>query len=125
MYTQKTKSLNILLIEDDQEAILINSKMLNLFGHNVKCVVTKDEAVKEVNDNYDCILLDISLKNSNGSDLIYAIGRKNNFNKYHHIILITNYLINDINTQYEMLGITQVLKKPIQPDLLQQAISSY
>lgn len=125
MYTQISKPLSILLIEDDQEAILINSKLLNLFGHIVKCVSTKDEAIKEEINNYDCILLDINLKNSSGSEIIYTIGQKSNFSKYHHIIVITNHLMNDIRDHYGMLGITQILQKPIDPDLLQQAVNSF
>lgn len=65
--------VNILLVEDDTIIAGSIKYYLDNEGFNVKCVNNTKYGLKEIKNNYDLILLDVTLGDENGFDLFYEI----------------------------------------------------
>ena len=68
----------ILIVEDDSTISMGLSYYLKQEGYQVITVSTYKEAMEEINDSYNLVLLDLSLPDGNGFDLFKAI--KERFN---------------------------------------------
>ena len=59
--------LKVLLVEDDEQLSRNLSKFLIMEGYNVVCAGGQTEALKVFEESkYDCVLLDVSLRDGNG-----------------------------------------------------------
>lgn len=125
MFVNNSRSLKILLVDDNPTSMFVHKKMLECFGHIVKCVDSEKEAIKNANENYDCILLDVSFSDASWLDIAASIRHQDGYHQYHTIIATTNYLMDDINCQCKKLGINKILTKPISPYALHEAVFSF
>ncbi len=116
---EEMKSLNILIVDDNEQITKMLSTFLELKEH--KCTVANDgkeglEIIKE--DRHDVVLLDLAMPEFDGYAVIKDL-EENNMLKDHKIIVFTASTI----TQEELdglvdRGVHSYILKPIDIDLL-------
>lgn len=116
---EETKSLEILIIDDNEQITKMLTTFLELKDH--KCTVANDgkeglSIIKE--DRHDVILLDLAMPEFDGYAVIRDL-EENNILKNHKIIVFTASTI----TQEELdelvnRGVTSYILKPIDIDIL-------
>jgi len=118
--------MKVLIVDDNQDITLLLSRFLNAKGF--ENVVTNDprdglEHIKE--GNYDVVLLDISMPEFSGIDIIRALEKEKILKDQKIIIFSANaFTDNEIHDLLKMEGVKDCLKKPIQLNKLLTAISS-
>ena len=116
---ERTKSLEILIIDDNEQITKMLTTFLELKEH--KCTVANDgkEGLNIIKENrHDVILLDLAMPEFDGYSVIKDL-EDNNMLKDHKIIVFTASTI----TQEELddivkRGVTTYLLKPIDIDVL-------
>ncbi|MCJ8306590.1 MAG: response regulator [Nitrosopumilus sp.] len=119
MNKMETKSLNILMIDDNEQITKMLSTFLELKKH--KCTVVDEgrEGLKIIKEGkHDVILLDLAMPEFDGFDVIKDL-EKNNLLKNHKILVFTASTI----TQEELdklveRGVSAYILKPIDIDIL-------
>jgi len=118
--------MKVLLVDDNQEITLLLSKFLKSKGF--ENVVTNDprdglNRIKE--EKYDFVLLDITMPEFSGIDIIHAL-EKEKILKDQKIVIFsaTTFTTSQINDLLKKDGIQGCLKKPIQLNELLTAITS-
>jgi len=118
--------MQILIIDDNQDITGLLSKFLKEKGFDN--VVTNDprdglERIKE--KKYDVVLLDISMPEFNGIDIIETLEREKILKDQKIVIFsATAFTTTEINDLLKKEGIHGCLKKPIQLHELLTAITS-
>ena len=118
--------MKILLIDDDKQTTSMLSKFFNFEGHTT--VVTNDpmEGLQLIQQEYyDVILLDISMPEFNGLNIIKILAT-NEVLKYQNIFLFSGYDYgrSQIKDLLSRDGVNGFLKKPMELDKLLTAITS-
>jgi len=117
--------VQVLIVDDNQDITDLLSKFLTTKGFDV--VVTNDprdglELIKE--QNYDVVLLDISMPEFSGIDIIEALERKKILKDQKIIIFSANaFTTSEINDLLRKDGVNGCLKKPIQLSEILAAIT--
>jgi len=117
--------VQVLIVDDNQDITDLLSKFLTTKGFDV--VVTNDprdglELIKE--QNYDVVLLDISMPEFSGIDIIEALERKKILKDQKIIIFSANaFTTSEINDLLRKDGVNGCLKKPIQLSEILEAIT--
>lgn len=117
--TEKMKSLEILIIDDNEQITKMLTTFLELKDH--KCTVANDgkEGLNLIKESrHDVILLDLAMPEFDGYSVIKDL-EENNVLKDHKIIVFTASTI----TQEELdqlvkRGVTSYILKPIDIDIL-------
>jgi len=117
--SEKMESLNILIIDDNEQITKMLTTFLQLKEH--KCTIANDgkEGLNLIKENrHDVILLDLAMPEFDGYSVIEDL-EKNNSLKDHKIIVFTASTI----TQEELdqlvtRGVTSYILKPIDIDIL-------
>jgi len=118
--------MKVLIVDDNQDITDLLSKFLKSKGFDI--VVTNDprdglERIKE--KNYDAVLLDISMPEFSGIDIIESLERKKILKDQKIIIFsATAFTTNEINAMLKKDGVQGCLKKPIQLSEILTAITS-
>ena len=118
-------SVQVLIVDDNEDITELLSKFLTKKGFDV--VVTNDprdglELIKE--QNYDVVLLDISMPEFSGIDIIEALERKKILKDQKIIIFSANaFTTSEINDLLRKDGVNGCLKKPIQLSEILAAIT--
>jgi CheY-like chemotaxis protein len=119
MNKMETKSLNILMIDDNEQITKMLSTFLELKKH--KCTVVDEgrEGLKIIKENkHDVILLDLAMPEFDGFDVISDL-EKNNLLKNHKIIVFTaSTITQDELDQLVKRGVSSYILKPIDIDVL-------
>lgn len=116
----------VLIVDDNQDITGLLSRFLKAKG--IENVVTNDpfdglERIKE--EKYDVILLDISMPELSGIDIIQALEREKILKDQKIVIFsATAFTTRQINDLLKKEGIQGCLKKPIQLNELLTAITS-
>lgn len=118
--------MKILVVDDDKQTTSMLSKFFNYEGHLT--VVTNDpmEGLKHIQqDKFDVILLDISMPEFNGLNIIKILAT-NEILKDQNIFIFSgvDYYENQIKDMLTRDGINGFLKKPIELDKLLTTITS-
>ncbi len=118
--------MKILVVDDDKQTTSMLSKFFNYEGHST--VVTNDpmEGLKHIQqDKFDVILLDISMPEFNGLNIIKILAT-NEILKDQNIFIFSgvDYYENQIKDMLTRDGINGFLKKPIELDKLLTTITS-
>ena len=118
--------MKILLIDDDRQTTSMLSKFFNFEGHTT--VVTNDpmEGLQLIQQEYyDVILLDISMPEFNGLNIIKILAT-NEVLKYQNIFLFSGYDYgkSQIKDLLRREGINGFLKKPMELEKLLTEITS-
>jgi len=116
---EETKSLEILIIDDNEQITKMLTTFLELKEH--KCTIANDgkEGLSIIKENrHDVILLDLAMPEFDGYSVIQDL-EENNMLKDHKIIVFTASTI----TQEELdelvkRGVTSYILKPIDIDVL-------
>ncbi len=119
MNKMETKSLNILMIDDNEQITKMLSTFLELKKH--KCTVVDEgrEGLKIIKENkHDVILLDLAMPEFDGFDVIRDL-EKNNLLKNHKILVFTaSTITQDELDQLVKRGVSSYILKPIDIDVL-------
>jgi DNA-binding response OmpR family regulator len=118
--------MKILLVDDNQDITALLSKFLEVKGF--ENVVTNDpkeglERIKE--ENYDVVLLDISMPDLSGIDIIQTLEREKILKDQKIVIFSANaFTSSQVSDLLKKDGIQSCLKKPIQLNEILTAITS-
>jgi len=118
--------MKILVVDDDKQTTSMLSKYFNYEGHTT--IVTNDpmEGLRHIQqEHYDVILLDISMPEFNGLNIIKILAT-NEILKDQNIFIFSgvDYLENQIKDMLMRDGVNGFLKKPIELDELLTAITN-
>ncbi|RFS24045.1 sigma-54-dependent Fis family transcriptional regulator [Chitinophaga silvatica] len=105
---------NILIIDDEINICTLLSKFLGKHGFDVDTTMTGNAALKMMKEkNYDLVLCDYRLKDTDGAQLLQDIHQ---INPSTIVIIITGYT--DVRVAVEMVknGAYDYLSKPLYPD---------
>jgi len=118
--------MKVLIVDDNQDITELLSKFLKAKGF--ESVVTNDprdglERIKE--EKYDVVLLDISMPEFSGINIIQTLEREKILKDQNIIIFsAVAFTTNELNDLLKKDGIKVLLKKPIQLNELLTAITS-
>jgi CheY-like chemotaxis protein len=112
---------NVLLVEDDLLLQMVTAKAVRRWGHHVDIASTGAEAAKlALNNNYDVVLLDISLPDMNGLDVMRLVIEKKQYQMI--FIALTSHIAKESRAHFISQGVMEVVTKPFDPLLLRQLI---
>ncbi|HEX8143395.1 MAG TPA: response regulator [Pyrinomonadaceae bacterium] len=110
----------ILIIEDQEDLAELYESALEKAGYKVRNAYTGEEGLAEFQANgADLILLDMTLPEMNGAQVLKAIRA---LNASLPIIIVTGEASDDLRQQCEMLGVEEYLSKPPDLDAMLEAI---
>ena len=121
---KKSKSLNILIVEDDYTSSVYLSTILNKKTRNIQSVNNGLEAVEFCRNNpdLDLVLMDIKLPGLNG---LTATKQIREFNKTVKIIAQTAHAIEGDAKKAKEAGCDAYISKPINKEVLFMLIEKY
>jgi len=111
--------MKVLIIDDNKDITDLISKYLNLNDHQCHVANNGRNGLNLIeSQNHDVVLLDISMPEFSGIDIVNTIAKKDK-SALRKIILFTASSVstNEIDKLLE-LGVHSCLKKPIDPDEL-------
>lgn len=113
------RSLNILLVEDDELTLSAMSKILRNMGHNVSAVATRSDALAASDEQrFDVLVSDLGLPDGSGIDLMRQLG-----DRYAgRAIALTGYGMEEDVRASLKAGFALHLTKPIDVRKLKAAI---
>jgi PAS domain S-box-containing protein len=122
---EKSASLRLLLVEDEEVSRLSAFMILKRMGHEV--VTAKDglEALSVVRrDNFDCILMDVQMPVMDGVEATKRIrsGSSGTLNAQVPIIAITAYAMTGDREKFLEAGMNDYVAKPVQVEDLKKAL---
>lgn len=121
--TKVGKSLRLLLVEDDKVNQKVVRKMLVERGYSVQEANNGIEAIELfTKDTYDAILMDIQMPKMNGIEAATKIRSLEQEGKHTPIIALTAYSLPGDREKFLRLGMDEYVSKPIQMDVLFDAI---
>jgi two-component system, sensor histidine kinase len=122
----EVRSLKILLAEDNLVNQKVASRMLEKAGHQVTLVNNGEEAVAVFQkQSFDMILMDIQMPIMSGDNATRLIREQEELNKNTPIpiIALTAHAMSGDREKYLALGMNDYLTKPIERDLLMEAVA--
>ena len=123
--TVPTRSLKILLVEDNNVNQLIAKKFLTKDGHEVVCAVNGLEAVNKIKtDTFDVVLMDINMPVMDGQEATIIIRKEFDETQLPIIALTASATLGN-KEHYNEIGMNNTLAKPLRKELLSQALSAY
>ena len=110
----------ILVIEDQEDLAELYEAALKEAGYKVRNAYTGEEGLAEFQANgADLILLDMTLPEMNGAQVLRAI---RSINANIPIIIVTGETSDELRQQCQMLGVQEYLSKPPDYDAMLAAI---
>jgi len=111
--------MKVCIIDDNVSITGMFSKLLKMEGHEV--VVANDGkaglALLE-NDVFDATILDISMPEFSGIDVVESLNQSGRINEQKIVILTASSVSNEELDKLKDKGVKKILKKPLQLDLL-------
>lgn len=118
---EKSKPLNILLVEDSKFLQLVHSRLIESMGHKVTLAEQGAEVLGMDLNKFDLILLDLGLPDIDGFEICNTIRRRKNKNdKAIPIIALTGYDDIDSQEKAKKVGIDFLISKPPEPKKLSE-----
>lgn len=111
----KTKSKNVLLIDDDELVLKTLSKFLKIYGYKVNSVKDGESALKEIeNSVFNLVIADVRMPGMDGLETVKRIRQMNNDKKKSHIpeIIITGYMDSAAQQEAQRMGVADYIHKP-------------
>ncbi len=121
----KIKHLNILLAEDNETNIVLESTVLKKLGHSVTVARNGLEALNLINiHKFDIVFMDIEMPVMDGIDATKRIrrGESGNENKDIFILAMTAHAVADIKKDGIDAGMNDFITKPIDITQIQERI---
>ena len=116
---QEEESLNILIIDDNEQITKMLTTFLELKKH--KCTVANEgkEGLKLIQeDKHDVILLDLAMPEFDGYNVIKELEEKNTIRDYKIIVFTASTITQDELDELVKRGVTSYILKPIDIDVL-------
>jgi len=116
---QEEESLNILIIDDNEQITKMLTTFLELKKH--KCTVSNEgkEGLKLIQeDKHDVILLDLAMPEFDGYNVIKELEEKNTIRDYKIIVFTASTITQDELDELVRRGVTSYILKPIDIDIL-------
>jgi DNA-binding response OmpR family regulator len=117
--------VKVLIIDDNQETTYLLSKYLNAKG--IENIVTNDpiDGLKKIKEeNYDTVLLDISMPEFSGIDIIHTLEREKRLQDQKIIIFSAiSFTDMEIHHLLQKEGVQVCIKKPMNLNNLLTAIT--
>lgn len=117
--------MKILIVDDNESITSMLSQYLIIKGH--KCTVSNNgtNGLQQIlRDKYDVVILDLSMPEFNGIDIIDHLHKNGKLNSQKIVVLtassISDAQINDLNVK----GVHASLRKPVRLEELMQAIAN-
>lgn len=124
-HSKATKSLNILVAEDNEVNAMIARAFLEKFGHNVQHVENGKLAVEAAKDGWaDLILMDVHMPEMNGIDATKAI-RSTEIGKELPIVGLTAEAFAERHVLFRKAGMNGVLTKPFTEQQLADTLATH
>lgn len=115
------RSLNILLVEDNEDTTLAMTTLLTLSGHTVESAANVEEAnEKSAGSRFDLLISDIGLPDGDGTDVVKVFLTHQNAPS----IAMTGYGMDDDVKRCRQAGFTAHVTKPVGFDRLSSLIQS-
>lgn len=122
---QKEFKLKILIVEDDRDTCDVLKQFLEFYGIMAVCALCAEDAMRlYLENNFDMLLVDISLPGMNGIDFMHWVRQRENGARTTPIVALTNHSAGPI---YEIIcnaGFDQVARKPTDLDRLPEIVKS-
>jgi len=116
---QKEKSLEILIIDDNEQITKMLTTFLELKEH--KCTIANDgkEGLGLIKENrHDVILLDLAMPEFDGYSVIKDLEENNSLKDHKIIVFTASTITQDELDQLVTRGVTSYILKPIDIDVL-------
>ena len=116
---------SILAIEDNPDNRQLVTWILEDEGYRVTCAASAEEGIQRLLETpFDMILMDISLPGMDGKQ---ATGRIREMGRFRHlpIIALTAHAIKGEHEAIMASGVTDLITKPLDEDLLLERIAHY
>jgi len=123
--SQSEKSLNILIIDDNEQITKMISSFLDMSNH--ECTVINDgkEGLESIKTNqYDSIILDLAMPEYDGYKILETLNKEDPRQLHKIIILTASNIPIDTIRRFKELGIASCLQKPVDIDQLLAKITS-
>ena len=112
IFPEKLMGMKVLVVDDNSAAREVMDEYLKAFNFDVSLVSTGLEAISEVDDNFNLIILDWKMPGLNGLETWTRIKEKLGAN-VPYAIMVTAYGRNDISDQAIQEGIQRIMTKPV------------
>ena len=116
--------MKILLIDDNEDLLELCETFLNSVGHEFIGINNGIEGLQAIRDEkFDAVLLDLSMPEFSGADVVDALVKDGIMNKQKVAILTATYPTKEEIDQFLEKGAHSILKKPVDPDDLAKFVS--
>ncbi len=112
-------SMKVCIIDDNTSITGMFSKLLKMEGHEV-VVANGGRAGLSLleNDTFDATILDVSMPEFSGIDVVDALKQSGRINEQKIVILTASSVSNEELETLKDKGVKEILKKPLQLDTL-------
>jgi DNA-binding response OmpR family regulator len=120
----KTRSLNILVVDDEQCVAISVSKILLMDGHAVDIEHDGDAAMSKVSEHptrFHLIITDHNMKGMTGLDVVRKL-RETNFKG--KIMVLSAWLSGELMKAYQALMVDRIMDKPFDVFELREAVNA-
>ncbi len=111
--------MKVCIIDDNTSITGMFSKLLKMEGHDV-VIANGGRAGLALLENevFDTTILDVSMPEFSGIDVVNALKESNKINQQKIVILTASSVSNEELEQLKSKGVKEILKKPLQLDSL-------
>jgi len=121
---KEMKKLKILGIDDNADLHQLSEIALTSGGHEYTGVDSGEEGVEEIrNGNYDLVLLDLSMPEMSGLDVIDVLEKEGILNKQKIVVFTASPPTDEGVKSLLARGLHSVIRKPVDVDTLMDQIN--
>jgi len=124
MKKEKSEKMKILGIDDNEDLLEVCETFLNSVGHEFTGINNGREGLQAIKDKkFDVVLLDLSMPEFSGADVIDALEKEGIMNKQKVVIFTAASPSKKEIEEFLEKGAHSILKKPVDPDELSKFVS--
>ena len=118
--------MKILIIDDNEDIAKMFSKYMEIKGHSCSVVNDGRSGLNLIeNQKFDAVILDITMPEFSGRDVINALYESGKIKNQNIVILTGSSITYDDESTLKSKGVRSFLKKPIDPDILLDHIQQF
>ncbi len=111
--------MKILGIDDNKDLLNLSEISLRSGGHEYTGIDNGKDGLQAIKDEkFDIVLLDLSMPEFSGQDVIDALVKDGIMNKQKVVIFTATSPTKEMCDQFLERGVHSILKKPYEPDIL-------
>ncbi len=111
--------MKILGIDDNKDLLNLSEISLRSGGHEYTGIDNGKDGLQAIKDEkFDIVLLDLSMPEFSGQDVIDALVKDGIMNKQKVVIFTATSPTKEMCDQFLEKGVHSILKKPYEPDIL-------